>query len=585
MRKIIFKLNDDNDTIATDGNNFLILGDEEVMNKSDEEKKELMMKVLNDFKDDDAMKSEYDYWMSVINESKLTEAPDDDGIMTDDELDAEEQRERDEFEARLKARRDKVASQRAKRDSRIAKEKELIAQAEPLLKEIGDDWSFEHLFDVLVPASGKSNNLAGELIRAVNKIEYRWFNDGDRWFEDYGIETCGQPAYFITYFTNMIPDEDGDLDEDIPFWNIMLECAEDNKDEDNYEAWIEKLKETVVDYINQHQDLLAKETTDMYSVPEKDVRSWLDEYMLIPKYEVEFDIPDEVLAHLEKGNIDYSDVEWEIEGWVRSSADINVGRETIEITELEKADYENLKDSCYDWIEDYGKGLTDEYGDPFAEDEEEEEEESEETDESLLKEGDIGYDHYGPKNMKSFKGPAFIEYDGGPRQIEVLVKARNGRWVWKNKGGCPDSEWYIFPTYEDALAVQKKVGGEILSWNEYAGIKDDEPEEEEESLKENKELKEELDSELAKKLQALDEEGGVYFDIAHDKDGDEFLIVDGWEDVHKIQKALKPDFEPKDEDDTSVLDELFDNGYAWGFRDEYSKCDECGQVIRTGPQD
>lgn len=93
--------------------------------------------------------------------------------------------------------------------------------------------------------------------------------------------------------------------------------------------------------------------------------------------------------------------------------------------------------------------------------------------ESSLEEGlkeDTGYDHYGAKDMTPFKGPAYIEYDGGPRQIDVLTKAKNHRWVWKNEGGCSDEEWYIFPTYEDALKVQKEVGGEIKSWNEYAGI-------------------------------------------------------------------------------------------------------------------
>lgn len=94
-------------------------------------------------------------------------------------------------------------------------------------------------------------------------------------------------------------------------------------------------------------------------------------------------------------------------------------------------------------------------------------------DESLTEDADTGYDHYGAKNMYPFEGPAFIEYDGGTRQVEVIVKAKNGRYVWKNVGGCPDSEWCIFPSYADALKVQKVVGGEIMSWNEYTGNSDE----------------------------------------------------------------------------------------------------------------
>lgn len=100
-----------------------------------------------------------------------------------------------------------------------------------------------------------------------------------------------------------------------------------------------------------------------------------------------------------------------------------------------------------------------------------------------LKEADTGYDHYGAKDMEPFEGPAYIEYDGGPRQIEVLCKARNNRWVWKNEGGVSDEEWYKFPSYEEALKVQKQVGGEIRSWNEYMGIDDESLKEEVETPK------------------------------------------------------------------------------------------------------
>lgn len=86
-----------------------------------------------------------------------------------------------------------------------------------------------------------------------------------------------------------------------------------------------------------------------------------------------------------------------------------------------------------------------------------------------LNEDNIGYDHYGPKIMNSFEGPAFIRYDGGPGAIENLVKARNGRFIWKNSANS-DSEPYKFDSFDEALAVQEVVGGEIISWNEYFGV-------------------------------------------------------------------------------------------------------------------
>ena len=81
---------------------------------------------------------------------------------------------------------------------------------------------------------------------------------------------------------------------------------------------------------------------------------------------------------------------------------------------------------------------------------------------------DTGYDYYGSLEMERFDGPAFIQYNGGPGAIEYLIKARNGRFVWKNAGN--GDEPYKFASYDDALKVQQKVGGEILSWNTEYGI-------------------------------------------------------------------------------------------------------------------
>jgi len=310
-----------------------------------------------------------------VKEENLNEAPDEDGIMSDDELDAAEKAERDEFEARLKARRDKVAQQRADRDAKNARDNELKAKANELVKAIGDDWSFDHLFDKLVPQSGKCDTLAGELLRAVNRLDYRWYNDGDRFFEDYGIETCGQPAYFLAMFEH---------DDETPLFDMIIDCAEDNKDEDRYNDWLNHLRDFVADYINTHQELLAMDTNDMYDVSVRDVESWLDEYDLIPRYDIDAEIPQELQAHLDAGNVDERDVIWEVQSWIEnmgnSTDDVTLDWGSVYVNGLNKADYDELNGNLYDWLVDYANQLNDEYGDPNeVEDEEEsEEEESEE---------------------------------------------------------------------------------------------------------------------------------------------------------------------------------------------------------------
>ena len=301
-------------------------------------------------------------WFENLNEA------DDDDIMSDDDLDAAEQRERDEMEARFKARRDKVAKDRADRDARIARQNELKAQAEVKAKEIGNDWSFDHLFDVLVPDSGKCDTLAGELIRAVNKIDYRWYNDGDRFFEDYGIETCGQPAYFLMNF---------EIDDESPLWDFIMGCAEDSKDDNDYSAFIDELKDKVCDIINTHQELLATETNDMYDIAEKgEIESFFDEHGMVPKYDVDCSIPNELQEHLDKGNISERDLIWEVESWIDNIGDaryddVSVEYGNVYVSECNKVVYNELDggSTLYRWLEDYATELTNEYGDP-TEDEE-----------------------------------------------------------------------------------------------------------------------------------------------------------------------------------------------------------------------
>lgn len=62
-------------------------------------------------------------------------------------------------------------------------------------------------------------------------------------------------------------------------------------------------------------------------------------------------------------------------------------------------------------------------------------------------------------------------------------------------------------------------------------------------------------------------------------DGEDFMIVDSWEDIEAIQKCLDPDYEQGGRYDTSIIDEFM----PWGFMDEYSVCDSCGNIIRTEP--
>lgn len=48
-----------------------------------------------------------------------------------------------------------------------------------------------------VPNDGKCETLGGEFLRAFGKLNYRWHNDGDKFYEKNGVETCGSAAIFL----------------------------------------------------------------------------------------------------------------------------------------------------------------------------------------------------------------------------------------------------------------------------------------------------------------------------------------------------------------------------------------------------
>ena len=59
---------------------------------------------------------------------------------------------------------------------------------------------FDEIFKKIVPESGMANTVIGEIFRAVARIGYRKYNDGDRFYEGYGCETCGSSATFLLDF-------------------------------------------------------------------------------------------------------------------------------------------------------------------------------------------------------------------------------------------------------------------------------------------------------------------------------------------------------------------------------------------------
>ena len=97
------------------------------------------------------------------------------------------------------------------------------------------------LFDKLVPGSGDSETVEGEMIRAINRIIYRFFNDGDFFYKGYGAETAG-PAHSFLINSNQIP-----FDIQSTLTSTFDKAM--GADEDGYERLIKFALEKVVDHV------------------------------------------------------------------------------------------------------------------------------------------------------------------------------------------------------------------------------------------------------------------------------------------------------------------------------------------------
>ena len=107
------------------------------------------------------------------------------------------------------------------------------------------------LFKELVPETGKADSLAGELVRAMSRIGYRFHNDGDMVNIAYGKETCNPAARFLIAKGNA---EVSSLTAGL--WEIFSEDA--------YEKVMDILCGAVADYVEQNPDLRNQPTEDMW---------------------------------------------------------------------------------------------------------------------------------------------------------------------------------------------------------------------------------------------------------------------------------------------------------------------------------
>ena len=99
----------------------------------------------------------------------------------------------------------------------------------------------------LMPPSGKADTVAGEIIRAADRIHYRWWNDGDKINVGYGKETCNGTARYL---------------EKIRGSEFPVEVWTGSLGEDAYTEFTEKLVAEMYAFIKAHPELETTPNTE-----------------------------------------------------------------------------------------------------------------------------------------------------------------------------------------------------------------------------------------------------------------------------------------------------------------------------------
>ena len=102
------------------------------------------------------------------------------------------------------------------------------------------------LFKEFVPVSGPADTVGGEVVRAINRIAYRWTNDGDQIGLDYGVETVNPPYQYLIEKDIIVDNYDGDEDTET----------------ENYNEFINDLLSQVVDTLHNRPELFDEKNEE-----------------------------------------------------------------------------------------------------------------------------------------------------------------------------------------------------------------------------------------------------------------------------------------------------------------------------------
>ena len=116
------------------------------------------------------------------------------------------------------------------------------------MRKLNTEKRINELFNMLVPNIGHCETIEGEMVRAISKINYRYYNDGDIFYDGYGAETCGNAVSFLEH-SDEIPKEFRDK---ISF--KFGEIVGGMLDGDDYINKLFEITELIIEYVTDKLD-------------------------------------------------------------------------------------------------------------------------------------------------------------------------------------------------------------------------------------------------------------------------------------------------------------------------------------------
>jgi len=133
-----------------------------------------------------------------------------------------------------------------------------LKKTSPVGETLSEDWAskeFQELSHKLMPPQGPADTVEGELLRAVNKLVYRYYNDGDYFYQGYGVHTAGAPVAFLLDMAAKLHIED--------LTNLIDKAV--GLTDDEYEGALRYIEEAVLAYVKSKEGKYTENQYDMLS--------------------------------------------------------------------------------------------------------------------------------------------------------------------------------------------------------------------------------------------------------------------------------------------------------------------------------